>query len=198
MKRSNHGKFKFVEAALVSKIIMDGKTAGSGVHADRQAEPAGLFIQREKIGVAQPPLALEPSNKNAAGAVFLGEARFFEPATNSVWLERLRWVMPVPARPSILQRNAFREWRARDPHPERDNSSAHFREVASRFFSVVEIVPVGSIERLHRLLPPGERNRAFRRWALRAEQSLPRSVQLWAARSQTLVMREPRIEAFRP
>lgn len=120
-----------------------------------------------------------------------GEARFFEPAQNSEALDWLRWTIPVPGRPSSLNRGAFREWRARDPHPERDNSSAHYRRVAERYFRDVEILPLGGIERLHRVLPRLG-NRAFRRLAFRLEAAVPRPIQLRIARSQTLLLRQPR------
>ena len=52
-----------------------------------------------------------------------GEARFFEPAVNMAWLDRLRWMAPVPGRPSSLRKAAFANWKANDPHPDRDNSA---------------------------------------------------------------------------
>src|SRR5262249_7796197 len=55
-----------------------------------------------------------------------GEARFFEPAINSEILDKIRWLVPAPSRPSILQKKAYARWKAEDPHPERDNSSTHY------------------------------------------------------------------------
>lgn len=45
--------------------------------------------------------------KTAAVLKNFGEARFFEPAVNSTTLDKLRWIIPVPGRPSILEKQAF-------------------------------------------------------------------------------------------
>jgi 2-polyprenyl-3-methyl-5-hydroxy-6-metoxy-1,4-benzoquinol methylase len=45
-----------------------------------------------------------------------GEARFFEPAINSTLLDKIRWLIPVPGRPSVLQKKAYARWKADDPH----------------------------------------------------------------------------------
>jgi SAM-dependent methyltransferase len=121
-----------------------------------------------------------------------GEARFFEPAVNSHFLDQIRWMIPVGSRPSILNRARFAEWKAKDPHPERNNSTTHFVALGRQFFHDVEAVYIGSIERLHRLLPSGTFNRSFRRWAHAAEEHLPNSFRRVAARSQLLVYRNPR------
>ena len=117
-----------------------------------------------------------------------GEARFFEPATNSKFLDDLRWMIPVPGRPSKLREKAFAEWRRdRDPHPVRDNSSSHFVKVGLRFFEGISIVCIGSIERFERLFPKGKLNRRFRRWAHRMNEKLPLSIRDKTARSQLIV-----------
>ena len=120
-----------------------------------------------------------------------GEARFFEPAVNSTMLDLLRYAVPVPGRPSMLQRRAFAQWKASDPHPERDNSTGHYMDSGRKFFRESEYVLIGSIERLHRLLPGGRFNRRYRRWAHRVEPSLPRTFRYIAARSQTIIYRGP-------
>lgn len=120
-----------------------------------------------------------------------GEARFFEPAVNSPWLDRLRWAVPVPGRPSSLQKEKFARWKDADPHPDRDNSSAHYARAAARSFGQVRVVPIGSLERFCRLLPQGELNRAYRRWAHRTDLRLPEWFRVLAARSQLIVCREP-------
>jgi 2-polyprenyl-3-methyl-5-hydroxy-6-metoxy-1,4-benzoquinol methylase len=130
--------------------------------------------------------------KTAAVLKRTGEARFFEPATNSAFLDQLRYVMPVPGRPSLLARNAFRAWKEADPHPIRSNSSAHFRKAASKDFASVEVGCIGCIERLHRLLPKGSFNRSFRRSAFRLEKLLPRGLNDLLARSQVIICREPK------
>ncbi len=123
-----------------------------------------------------------------------GEARFFEPAVNSLWLDQLRWMVPVSGRPSSLSRKAFLEWKSLDPHPDRDNSSTHYRRLGSKYFQEVSVEPIGSIERLCRLLPKGKFNRAYRRWAHRMEVILPMQFRDLAARSQSIVYRLPRAD----
>lgn len=122
----------------------------------------------------------------------LGEARFFEPATNSAWIDKLRWMIPVPGRPSILDKKSFVKWKEKDPHPERDNSTKHFIEIGNCYFNNVEIVLIGSVERLCRILPSGRFNRAYRRWAHRIEPKLPNWFRYSAARSQLIIYRNPK------
>lgn len=121
-----------------------------------------------------------------------GEARFSEPAINSLLLDSLRWVIPVPGRPSSLNVKAFVRYKEDDPHPVRDNSSAHYRESASRLFASVTIVPLGSLERFERFLPPGKLSESFSRFAFRTERLLPAWFRMKTARAQLLVFREPR------
>lgn len=121
-----------------------------------------------------------------------GEARFAEPAVNSPLLDACRWLVSVPGRPSRLDRAAFRAYKDADPHPERDNSSAHHVRQGTRFFEHVEIVPVGGLERFERLLPKGAFRQRFRRGALRAERWLPYQLRLRLARTQTIVLSSPR------
>jgi SAM-dependent methyltransferase len=121
-----------------------------------------------------------------------GEVRFFEPAMNNKILDKIRWMVPVPGRPSSLNKKAFQEWKDNDPHPERDNSSQHFQQVGELYFDEVNIVPIGSIERLGRLIPLGRFNRKYRRWAHRVELTLPNWFRYSAARSQLIVFRRPR------
>jgi 2-polyprenyl-3-methyl-5-hydroxy-6-metoxy-1,4-benzoquinol methylase len=120
-----------------------------------------------------------------------GEARFFEPATNSQNLDKLRWMVPVPGRPSILNKRVFAEWKKNDPHPDRDNSADHFVESGKRFFAKVEVIPIGTIERFCRLIPEGPFNRKYRRWAHRVQPRLPFWIRHKAARSQTIIYQQP-------
>jgi 2-polyprenyl-3-methyl-5-hydroxy-6-metoxy-1,4-benzoquinol methylase len=121
-----------------------------------------------------------------------GEARFTEPAINSQLLDALRWITPVPGRPSRLNARAWARYKAEDPHPERDNSSRHYREAGLRYFDDVQTVPLGGLERLHRFLPNGDFNRSFRRVAFRAERLLPAPLQAKIAQGQLVIMRGPR------
>ena len=121
-----------------------------------------------------------------------GEARFFEPAVNSRTLDRLRWLLPISGRPSSLQRAAFQKWKETDPHPDRDNSTKAYLETAANYFDDTQAYHLGSIERIHKLLPGGSLNRRYRRWAHRVDAKLPNPIRLWLARSQLLVYRGPR------
>ncbi|MGE0757693.1 MAG: class I SAM-dependent methyltransferase [Pirellulaceae bacterium] len=121
-----------------------------------------------------------------------GEARFFEPAVNSRVLDAIRWLVPVPGRPSMLSRKAFAAWKAADPHPDRDNSSAHYRRLGNKYFDKVDIEPIGSLERLCRWMPRKGWSRAYRRWAHRVEVRLPQTFRNFAARSQLIEYRLPR------
>ena len=121
-----------------------------------------------------------------------GEARFFEPAVNSRLLDRVRWMVPVPGRPSSLARRAFREWREADVHPPRDNSSDHYVAAGRPFFERVQVVPLGCLERFYRLMPRSRFQRSYRRWANRAEERLPQALRRSAARSQLIVFGAPR------
>jgi 2-polyprenyl-3-methyl-5-hydroxy-6-metoxy-1,4-benzoquinol methylase len=121
-----------------------------------------------------------------------GEARFFEPAVNSKVLDELRWYTPVPGRPSKFNKTAFKKWKENDPHPERDNSSSHFEKLGREFFHEVEIIPLGSLERFHRLLPPKMHPRKFRQKAFKLERKLPAFINHTFARSQTIIYRTKR------
>lgn len=121
-----------------------------------------------------------------------GEARFVEPAVNSRLLDTIRWCIPVPGRPSsLLTPRRFRDWKASDPHPLRDDSSCHYLQIGRRFFQSVEAKTYGGLERIHRLLPNGTMNRAFRRFAHKAERLIPRFIERPFARHQLLVFLRP-------
>jgi 2-polyprenyl-3-methyl-5-hydroxy-6-metoxy-1,4-benzoquinol methylase len=120
-----------------------------------------------------------------------GIVRYFEPAENSKVLDYLRWIVPVPGRPSILQPKKFTAWKNNDPHPERDNSYRSYLQIGKRFFRETEIVPIGGIERFNRLIPLGNFNLRFRRFAFRVEKLLPRPLNVLIARGQTITYSHP-------
>ncbi|MCW3078781.1 class I SAM-dependent methyltransferase [Segetibacter sp.] len=120
-----------------------------------------------------------------------GIVRYFEPAENNKLLDNIRWIIPVPGRPSILQKRKFAEWKNKDPHPLRDNSYRSYLKIGSSFFNKTEIIPIGGIERFNRLLPQGSFNFRFRRLALAFEKLLPRKLNLVIARSQTIIYEGP-------
>lgn len=116
-----------------------------------------------------------------------GEARFFEPAVNSKFLDAMRWMIPIGERPSSLKRRAFKEWKRNDPHPDRTFSSRHFKITGEKYFKSVEIIPVGTLERFSRLFKWGEQKNRFRRWALENEKRLPLWLNKTFTRSQLII-----------
>ncbi|MDO5970569.1 class I SAM-dependent methyltransferase [Flavivirga aquimarina] len=126
-----------------------------------------------------------------------GEARFFEPAVNSKFLDELRWTVPMNNRPSkLFNPKGFKAWEALDPHPHRDNSSKHFRMLGEQFFNTTEIIPMGMLERFYRILPFSNKIlRKYRRVALRLEKYTPKFIQFLGARSQTIIFKSPKSNA---
>jgi len=120
-----------------------------------------------------------------------GEARFFEPAVNSKLLDELRWYIPVGKRPSKFQKEAFIEWKENDPHPDRSFSSTHFEKAGRKFFTEVEIIPVGTLERFSRFFKWGQQKNDFKKWALKTETKLPKIINKPLTRSQLIIYRAP-------
>jgi 2-polyprenyl-3-methyl-5-hydroxy-6-metoxy-1,4-benzoquinol methylase len=122
-----------------------------------------------------------------------GEARFQEPAVNCAALDAIRWMIPVPGRPSILNHAAFQAWKERDPHPQRDQSSRHYEEAGREFFDDVRVLPFGALERFRRLIRRRSWSERYAAWALRAETAvLSESLAATLARSHTIVLTRPR------
>ncbi|APG60125.1 class I SAM-dependent methyltransferase [Christiangramia salexigens] len=116
-----------------------------------------------------------------------GEARFFEPAVNNKWLDALRWFIPVPGRPSKIQKVAFQTWKENDPHPERSFNSKHWEKAGKEFFECVEILPLGSLERFSRILRNKQSRWKFRKWAFKTEKKIPQNLRRSFARSQLII-----------
>lgn len=122
-----------------------------------------------------------------------GEARFVEPAVNSKVLDSLRWLVPVPGRPSVLQRGRFREWKEKDPHPDRPFSTRHFREASQRYFNDVRIEAFGGLKRFERFFRDRSVRDSVGRVCLRLESCfMPQSLGTVLARTQVIILREPR------
>ena len=119
-----------------------------------------------------------------------GIVRYFEPAVNNKILDYLRWLTPVPGRPSKFQRKKFKQWLLNDPHPVRDNSSKHYKQIGNKYFKEARIVPIGAIERFHRVLPK-KYDREFRRFAFKFERKLPKSLNLALTRSHLIEYKKP-------
>ncbi|MCH4821596.1 class I SAM-dependent methyltransferase [Gramella lutea] len=120
-----------------------------------------------------------------------GEARFFEPAVNNKFLDFIRWYIPVPGRPSKFRKNSFKEWKLKDPHPDRSFSSNHWELVGREFFKQVEIITIGSLERFSRIIKKKENKWKFRRWAFKSEKKLPKTINRSFSRSQLIIYKNP-------
>lgn len=120
-----------------------------------------------------------------------GIVRFVEPAVNNKLLDGLRWLVPVPGRPSSLQTEKFKQWKLEDPHPDRDNSGKHYKTFGLQFFKEVEIISVGAIERFNRLFPNAKWNRKFRKKSYKVELLLPKFIRYELARTQTIIYKFP-------
>ncbi len=123
-----------------------------------------------------------------------GEVRFFENAENNSLLDRLRWYIPTPGRPSRFRRKAFEAYKRINPsHPPRDNSWRHYYRIAGKYFDSVEIIPAGGLERFTRLFSPDSAlEQKSKKLALRGESFMPAMLHRWIARGQTLILRCPR------
>ena len=121
-----------------------------------------------------------------------GEARFFEPAVNSILLDEVRWHIPVKGRPSKFNKKAFIEWKKNDPHPNRSFSSKHFEMAGKTYFEEVQTMPVGTLERFSRLMRWGNFRNNYRKWALRQEKHIPLSFNRSFARSQLIIYKRPK------
>jgi SAM-dependent methyltransferase len=123
-----------------------------------------------------------------------GEARFAEPAVNSELLDKIRWMVPVPDRPSMLNRKRFQSWKDSDPHPDRDNSSRHYFEIGRRYFEHVNVTVFGGLERFRRLIVNRDWSNAYAAWALRTESRyLPQCLHRPIARGQAVLYSKPLI-----
>ena len=116
-----------------------------------------------------------------------GEARFFEPAVNSIILDEIRWHVPIGGRPSKFNKQAFAKWKEEDPHPDRSFSSRHWERAGREFFKEVAIHPVGTLERFSRFFKWGQRQNEYKQWALKAEQHLPDFLNRKFTRSQLII-----------
>ncbi len=145
-----------------------------------------LTIPVEKLFLKETARLLKPN----------GEARFFEPAVNSMLLDEIRWHIPIGGRPSKFNKAAFNKWKENDPHPDRSFSSKHWEKAGAAFFREIQIIPVGSLERFSRIFGWGERRNKFKRWALKNEKRLPAAINRKFTRSQLIVYSKPVGEAI--
>jgi SAM-dependent methyltransferase len=118
-----------------------------------------------------------------------GSAYFVEPAVNSAFLDRIRYLVPVPGRPASWS-PGWAEYQSRNPHPKRDISSRHFREVGRLLFGEARVEAVGIFNRLERLT--GYRGkRLIHRLDYAVTRLLPRPVREPFCRAQIIQYRKP-------
>lgn len=120
-----------------------------------------------------------------------GEARFFEPAVNSKFLDEIRWHIPVGDRPSKFNKTAFSKWKEEDPHPDRSFNSKHFKKAGEEFFEKTKIISIGTLERFRRIIPGKKFNSNYTKWALENEKYLPVNLNNTFARSQLIIYKQP-------
>jgi SAM-dependent methyltransferase len=122
-----------------------------------------------------------------------GQVRYLEPAVNSKIIDTIRWMIPMRDRPSKFQKGKYKIWKETvDMHPERDNSSKNYSRIGKNYFNNVEIHTLGSIEKFERLIPQGEFNRKFRRFAFRIEKPFPEFFKKPFARAQVVIYKNPK------
>jgi len=120
-----------------------------------------------------------------------GMVRYLEPCVNSKVLDEIRWLIPVPGRPSKLQTNKFKIWKKNDPHPDRDNSSNSYRAFGRKYFKECHISYVGSLVRFERLIPSGKFRSFFKKYAFILEKYIPNLIDSKVARSQIIDYKFP-------
>src|SRR5206468_6600890 len=97
---------------LVEKKIVNRKTSGSRMDANRHIQPSRFLVKREEMSVAQGFVAFETAHENAAGAVLFGEARFLqglvhrEQRQHRYPTQPLRGVLPNVREPAIIAAGA--------------------------------------------------------------------------------------------
>src|SRR5262245_42596431 len=82
MERAHHRELEFGKPAFVEEKIMHREATRRRVHADRQIQPTGFFIQRKKMRAAQTLVTFQTPNQSPAGAVLFSEARLFQAFTH--------------------------------------------------------------------------------------------------------------------
>ncbi len=180
-KLNKNYKFKYPIVFVEGDFLDNKLTSQSFDFVVGKAFLHHLTLPIEKLFLKETARLLKPE----------GEARFFEPAVNSKILDEIRWHIPVKGRPSKFNKASYKVWKDNDPHPDRSFSSKHWKNVGEEYFSNVEIISVGTLERFSRLLSWGERRNKFKRWALRNEPLLPSFLNDKFARSQLIIYKNP-------
>jgi 2-polyprenyl-3-methyl-5-hydroxy-6-metoxy-1,4-benzoquinol methylase len=120
-----------------------------------------------------------------------GFVRIYDPCVNWKTLDQVRWALPMPGRPSMLQREKFAEWKASDPHPDRDNSTQHVVELFARHFDDVESMVAGGLARFHRMAPESK-HLEVSAWLQQRERALPNGLHERIAAVHAITATRPR------
>ena len=164
---------------------------GDFLKSDLEKNQFDIVVGKAFVHHLTPQQEIEFTEKIVSILKSDGIVRYFEPAVNNKLLDELRWLTPVPGRPSKLQKTKFKKWKINDPHPDRDNSSKHYKKIGNLYFDEVMIVPIGTVERFHRILPK-KYSRKFRRFAFQFEKKLPGFLNLSFARSHLIEYKFPK------
>tara|TARA_R110002072_G_scaffold23949_2_gene81897 strand:- start:6197 stop:7051 length:855 start_codon:yes stop_codon:yes gene_type:complete len=164
---------------------------GDFLKSDLEKNQFDIVVGKAFVHHLTPQQEIEFTEKIVSILKSDGIVRYFEPAVNNKLLDELRWLTPVPGRPSKLQKTKFKKWKINDPHPDRDNSSKHYKKIGNLYFDEVLIVPIGTVERFHRILPK-KYSRKFRRFAFQFEKKLPGFLNLSFARSHLIEYKFPK------
>jgi len=175
-------KFEFPIKFVEGDFLFNKLPSGSFDYVIGKAFLHHLTIPVEKLFLKETTRLLKPN----------GEARFYEPAVNSVILDEIRWHIPMGKRPSKFNKEAFREWKEKDPHPIRSFSSSHFEQAGIKLFQEVKVMPIGALERFSKIWKWGEKQNRFKRWALKKESFLPNFLSRPFSRSQLIIYKNPR------
>lgn len=164
---------------------------GDFLKSDLEKNQFDIVVGKAFVHHLTPQQEIEFTEKIVSILKSDGIVRYFEPAVNNKLLDELRWLTPVPGRPSKLQKTKFKKWKINDPHPDRDNSSKHYKKIGNLYFDEVLIVPIGTVERFHRILPK-KYSRKFRQFAFQFEKKLPGFLNLSFARSHLIEYKFPK------
>ncbi len=136
------------------------------------------------------PIEDEFAEMMSANTADDGWLRIVDPAVNWEALDRLRWLLPAPGRPSRLSKN-WDAWKAKDEHPDRDNSTEHVMAVFRRVFRNVEGETTAGLSRLHRWVDSERFHDPALRALNRLDSKLPHWLQHRIAANHSITATEP-------
>ena len=91
---------------------------GDFLKSDLEKNQFDIVVGKAFVHHLTPQQEIEFTEKIVSILKSDGIVRYFEPAVNNKLLDELRWLTPVPGRPSKLQKTKFKKWKINDPHPD--------------------------------------------------------------------------------